>query len=316
MKHTADSVQPFAMEHADSLTMQQIITFCQVYEQGGYVGASEALGLAGPTIWEQVKALEKIYKTKLFDRSGRNIRPSAAGEVLYEMLRPILASVNSTFERLAEETDESEQRISLVTGVRMMLEELGPPLRKFQERYPASQLRLMTADNASAQQFVLDGKADLALLIEPSPALVAPGITYERLYQIEYLVALPPKHRLCRKANLTLADLTQEAMIVGNSNTIGRKMLEQARFRLGITDPLRIVVETDNSAITIACVRSGLGIGIIASRPHGNLTKNVTTRSIAEELGQVHVVAAYRQGRILTNALLTLLQLVRQINST
>jgi DNA-binding transcriptional LysR family regulator len=110
--------------------------------------------------------------------------------------------------------------------------------------------------------------------------------------------------------------LTEEALIVGNLNTIGRKMLEQARFRLGITAPLRIVAETDNSAITIACVRSGLGIGIIASRSHGNLTKNVTTRSIANEIGQVHVVAAYREGRILTNALRTLLKLVSQITKT
>lgn len=297
----------------DSLTLQQIITFCQVYEQRGYVGASETLGLAGPTIWEQVKSLEKIYKTKLFDRSGRNIRPSAAGESLYEMLRPILASVVSTFERLAEETNESAQQISLVTGVRMMLEELGTPLRKFRESYPEACLRLLTADNASAQQFVLEGKADMALLIEPSQAMIAPGIAFERLYRIDYLVALPPKHRLIRQASIRMADLTNEALIVGNPNTIGRKMLEQSRFRLGITDPLRIVAETDNSATTIACVRSGLGIGIIASRPNGNLTKHVATRSIADEMGQVHVVAAYRKGRMLTRALLALLDLIRQL---
>jgi DNA-binding transcriptional LysR family regulator len=300
-------------DHADSLTMQQIITFCQVYEQGGYVAASESLGLAGPTIWEQVKALEKIYKTKLFDRSGRNIRPSAAGEVLYQMLRPILASVASTFERLAEETVDSVQQISLVTGVRMMLEELGMPLRKFRDVYPDACLKLMSADNATAQKLVLSGKADMALMIEPSPAMIDTGIAYERLYPIEYLVALPPRHRLCRLPTITLSDLTDEPLILGNPNTIGRKMFEQARFRLGISEPPRIVVETDNSAMTIACVRSGIGVGIIASRPNGNLTKHVTTRSIADEIGQVHVVAAYRQGRIPSNALQTLLRLFREV---
>lgn len=303
-----------ATERVDTLTMQQIITFCEVYEQGGYVGASEALELAGPTIWEQVKALEKIYETKLFDRAGRNVRPSAAGEVLYKMLRPVLASVSSTFERLAEQTDASTRQISLVTGVRMMLEELGQPLRQFQTRFPDARLVLRTADNASAQQIVLSGKADLALLIEPSASLIAPGLTCERLYPIEYLVALPPRHRLCRKDSISLADLTEEGLIVGNPGTIGRKMLEQARFRLGITAPLRIVAETDNSAVTIACVRSGLGVGVIASRPNGYLTKQVATRSMANEIGQVHVVAAYREGRILTNALRTLIELIRQVS--
>lgn len=302
-----------SVDRADSLTMQQMITFCHVYERGGYAGASAALGLAGPTIWEQVKSLEKIYKTRLFDRAGRNIRPTVAGDTLYEMLRPILASVLSTFERLAEETDESAQLISLVTGVRMMLEELGSPLRKFRELYPEARLKLHTADNSSAQQWVLEGKADLALLIEPTQAMVAPGVVFERLYPIEYLVALPPRHRFIRQTNITVADLSKEPLIVGNPQTIGRKMLELARFQLGITDPLRIVAETDNSATTIACVRSGLGVGFIASRPDGKLTRQVATRSIAGEIGQVHVVAAYRRGRILTRVLLTLLKLIREI---
>ncbi|MDZ4851412.1 MAG: LysR family transcriptional regulator [Pirellulaceae bacterium] len=58
------------LHKVDSLTAQQIDTFCQVYEQGGYAGAADALGLAGPTIWEQVKSLERIYQTKLFERVG------------------------------------------------------------------------------------------------------------------------------------------------------------------------------------------------------------------------------------------------------
>ena len=219
---------------AESLTMQQIITFCQVYERGGYAAASESLGLAGPTIWEQVRSLEKIYKTKLFDRTGRNIRPSAAGKVLYEMLRPIMASVESTFQRLAEETNEAAQRISLVTGVRMMLEELGAPLRAFSKIYPDSNLRLMSADNATAQDFVLEGKADLALLIEPSQSMIQSELTYERLYPLEYLVAFPRRHPLIRQSKVTIADLIDEPLILGNPNTIVRQMFDQARFRLGI----------------------------------------------------------------------------------
>jgi DNA-binding transcriptional LysR family regulator len=312
MNRTNDFGQTADFERAHALTMQQIITFCEVYEKGGYVGASEALGLAGPTIWEQVKSLEKIYKTKLFDRTGRNIHPSVAGKLLYEMLRPLLASVDSTFEKIAEEANEYPQKIGLVTGARMMLEELGGPLGQFHQAYPQVKLALMTADNTSAQHFVLDGKADLALLIEPSPSMIAEEIHCERLYEIEYLVAMPRKHRLCRKTSITLEDLIEEELVVGNLNTIGRKMLEQARFRLGIEAPLKIVAETDNSAITIACVRAGLGIGLIASRPDGNLTKTVTTRSIASDVGRVYVVAAYRKGRILTKSLLTLLELVRQ----
>jgi DNA-binding transcriptional LysR family regulator len=312
MNVSAPGISLETAELADSLTIQQIITFCEVYEHGSYAGASESLGLAGPTIWEQVKSLEKIYKTKLFDRTGRNIRPSAAGKVLYEMLRPILASVVSTFDRLAEETNDAVQQISLVTGVRMMLEELGAPLRAFSKIYPDANLRLMSADNATAQEFVLSGKADLAILIEPSQSMVESELTYERLYPLEYLVAFPRRHPLSRQSTIAIADIIQEPLILGNPNTIVRQMFDQARFRLGINEPLRLVAETDNSAITIACVQAGMGVGIIASRPNGNLTKHVITKSLSSEIGLVHVVAAHRKGRIPTKALTKLLSLFRE----
>lgn len=296
--------------HAESLTVQQMAAFCRVYECGGYAGAAEVLGFAVPTIWEQVKTLERIYAAKLFARSGRNITPTDRGHCLYEMLRPLLAGLESTFDRL-EETVDTASEISLVTGARMMMEELGAPLRLFQKSVPQARLRLMTADNVTGQQMVLDGDADLALLIEPPPDMLARGIELETLYPVEYLVVLPPRHRLLCATAIRLADLMDERLIVGNSHTIGRMLLEQARFRLGMKKPLHIVAETDSSAITIACVRAGMGIGIIAGRPAGHLTRHVKTMSIADEVGQVQVVAAYREGRQLTDTIQRLLTLIR-----
>ncbi|QDV25518.1 LysR family transcriptional regulator [Aureliella helgolandensis] len=297
-------------DRAEALNVQQVNTFCRVYEHGGYAGAAEYLDQSGPTLWEHVKALEKIYQAQLFERSGRNIRPTDAGHALYQLLLPLLATVESTFERLAEETDDTPTEVRLVTGVRMMLEELGAPLQQFHAAYPTVRIKLLSADNRTAQQFVTEGKADLALLIEPPQELIAPGITCLRLYPIDYLAALPKRHRLIRKDNLCLEDLVDEPLIVGNPDTVGRSMLEQAHFRLGLTRPLRIVAETDNSAVTLACVRAGLGVGIIAGRPSGSLEQRIHTKSLAQEIGRVHVVAAYREGRTLTRTLQTLVDLI------
>ena len=296
----------------ESLTVQQITTFCRVFECGGYAGAAETLGLAGPTIWEQVKTLEKIYQTKLFVRSGRTITPTVAGTMLYEMLRPLLAGVASTFDRLAEQNDPADTQLRIVTGVRMMLEELGAPLRQFQKAYPNVSIRIRNADNVTAQQWILDKHVDVAFLIQPPRESLDSAIHCEPLYPLEYLVALPPRHRLARQSTIALADLIDEPIIIGSGHTIGRRQIEQAHFRLGIAKPLRVVIETDNSAVTIACVRAGLGVGMIAGRPGGQLTSTVKTRSIAEDVGRVNVVAAYRKGRLLTGALQTLLDRIRQ----
>lgn len=298
------------------LSVQQIRTFCGVYQHGGYADAEPVLGLTPPTMWEHVKSLEKIYGVELFRRSGRNIEPTEAGAMLYGLLAPLLVHLESTLDLVAEEAGGEAKEIRVVTGVRMVMEELGEPLLRFRRRFPDVKLRLMAADNREAQRLVTEGAADLALMIEPSPEMLSGGVTCCRLYPIEYLAALPPRHRLGRKPSgrpfaMSLTELACEPLIVGTPNTTGRRMLDQAWFRLGIATPPRVVTETDNSAITIACVRAGLGVGVIAGNPRGHLTRHVTTRSLAADLGQVHVVAAYRQGRQLSQVLSAVLEMIR-----
>ncbi|MEJ7639978.1 MAG: LysR family transcriptional regulator [Singulisphaera sp.] len=83
---------------ANELAVQQLRSFCIVFERQSYAAASKEIGLSVPTIWEQVQSLERKYATVLFDREGR-IVPTASAELLYESLRPLLAGLDSTFER-------------------------------------------------------------------------------------------------------------------------------------------------------------------------------------------------------------------------
>jgi DNA-binding transcriptional LysR family regulator len=286
-----------------ALSVQQMRTFCAVYESGGYAGAEEVVGLSVPTMWEQIRVLEKLYANKLFQRSGRSIKPTHAGVVLYQLLVPLLASIESTLEIISEESDLGSNVIRVVAGTRMMMEELGKPFRAFQQKFPAIRLRIMTADSYAAQQYILDGVADVALFIEPPPGVLAEPITCERLYPIDYLAAFPLRHPLLKKSQLSIVDVVSQPLILGNPNTIGRQVFEQALFRLGLSRPQTISAETDNSAVTLACVRAGLGVGILAGRSDGYLTEHVAVRSLSGEMGRVFVVAAMRRGRQLTKSL-------------
>src|SRR5262245_12372048 len=117
---------------ANDLAVQQLRSFCMVYEKESYSTAAEELGLSVPTIWEQVQALSRSYQAVLFEKRGRRIVPTAKASLLYESLRPVLAGLDSTFE-LVREGGDYPHTLTLVLGVRMMLEELGPPLKRFRD---------------------------------------------------------------------------------------------------------------------------------------------------------------------------------------
>src|SRR5688572_9802190 len=147
---------------ADDLAVQQLRSFCVVFERQSYAAAARAIGLSVPAIWEQVRALEKCYRTVLFARRGRRIEPTPAAALLYESLRALLAGLDSTFQLVREEAGDYPRTVTLVTGARMMLEDLGGPLKRFHDAQPQVCLRLLHGNRKTAEELVAAGEADLA----------------------------------------------------------------------------------------------------------------------------------------------------------
>jgi len=65
--------------------------FCAVAETKSFSKASELIHLTQPAVSLQVQAMEELYETRLFDRSGNTINLTPAGEILYKRAKEILA---------------------------------------------------------------------------------------------------------------------------------------------------------------------------------------------------------------------------------
>jgi DNA-binding transcriptional LysR family regulator len=297
---------------ANDLTVQQLRSFCIVFEKQSYAAAAREVDLSVPTIWEQVRTLEKRYRTALFKRNGRRIQPTPAAALLYPALRALLAGLDSTFQLLREEEGDHPRTVTLVTGARMMLEDLGRPLKRFRDRYPNTYLRLLHGNRKMAEELIVAGEADLALTLEPGPGVGGEGICLERAYRIDYLALFPARHPLSRKPSLRLADLAAYPLVVGHGGTYGRQLLEQALHHEGLSDRVQIITETDTSAFTIACVRAGMGIGIVAGQARGFLARDLVARSLQRQLGQAWVAFLWKKGRHLTATVHALMGLIRE----
>ena len=297
---------------ANKLTVQQMQTFCEVYRCGGYAEAARRLETTPTTLWEQVRVLQRTYQTTLFLRDGKAITATPAADSLYEYLHPLLESIRCSFDCIHEQETGGPRQVRMVVGVRMMMEELGAPLRAFAKLHPATTLQLMTADNQTAQKMIVDNHADVALMIEPFREARLQGITIRRLYEIEYLAVMSSRKKLAKRKGITIDDLVQEPLILGHPNTIVRREFDRWFARSGHASALQIQAETDNSAATIACVRSGLGIGIVAGLPDSRLTQSLTSKSLSKEMGEVFVAACTRTGYQPPDSITQLLTLIQR----
>ena len=298
---------------ADDLAVAQLRAFCVVFERESFSAAARELGLAAPTVWEQVRSLEKRYQAVLFTRRGRRIEPTQSATLLFQSLGPLLAGLDSTFDLVREQRGDFARTLTIVTGARMMLEDLAPPLAQFRRQYKSVCLRLLHRNaTAAAEELVLAGQADLALTLEPGPGVASRGVSVERAYPIDYLAVFPRRHPLAHERSLRLAAIVKHPLIVGHSGTYGRQLLEQALHHEGLSGRTQIVAETDTSAFTIACVRSGMGVGIVAGQAGGFLVRGLATRSLAPQLGQAWIAFLWKKGRQLTPTVQSLVQLIRQ----
>lgn len=304
-------MEPPTVWRAEGLGVRHVRAFCRVFRRLSYAQAARDLRLSVPTVWEQVRAVERAYDAVLFERSGRVVRPTPAAETLFPALEPLLAGFDSTLELVREQAGAGPAAITLVTGVRMMVEELGRPLRRFQELHPEVRLRLFHGDEREAERRIEAEEADLALLLDPGPGAATRAVAVERVYEVEYLAVFRPGDRLARRASLRLADLAGRPLIVGHPGTYSRQLLDHAFHREGLRDRMRVVVETDNAAYTLACVRAGMGTGVIAGRPDGILTRGLAARPLRRPLGQARIVFLSRKGRRPTRALLDLMRCIK-----
>ena len=68
----------FERHRFKEVSLQQLRSFCETARLGSLAAAANSLGLAQPTVWEQVHALERVLATKLLQRQARGSCLTAA----------------------------------------------------------------------------------------------------------------------------------------------------------------------------------------------------------------------------------------------
>ena len=178
-------------------SLSQFRSFCEVCRRGGYAAAARELMLTSPAVWEQMQALEYHYGMKLLERAGPGVRPTVHGRRLLELIRPLVAGIDSTREVLQQEDGAFPRQLVLVTNLRVLVEEISGAMRAFQRRYPAIRLAVHYTGSDEVEPRVLEGKADVALTLEPEPTDPSSAETvYEPAAKLDYLLITPRRHDL------------------------------------------------------------------------------------------------------------------------
>ena len=193
-----------------AMELRQLRYFVAVAEERHFGRAARRLLIAGPSLSQQIKVLERDLLVTLFERSPHNVALTPAGEVLLEHARVLLARAD----RARAEVRRADGRhrhitLRLAPGVEHIL---AVPLDRLYR--PASDLEatVVTMTDTEAIRAVRDDRIDAAIVwVRTAQDQDLPGII---LRHVPLLLALPVGHRLAAAAAVEVTDLAAETVVM------------------------------------------------------------------------------------------------------
>ena|GEM_PF-1473471 len=294
------------------LSLTQLRSFCEVCRVGSYAAAARDLLLTSPAVWEQLQALERHYDVPLLERHGNGVRPTLHGLRLLELVRPLLAGLESTRGVLHQSDSALPDQLTIVSNLRVLVEEISRAMFQFQSRYPSVRLEIRYTNSKDVETLVSEGIADVTLTLEPAAdESISSAIVYQPAGELDYLLVTPPKHPLLRKKSNQLQAIVGYPLVLSARDAYSRHRVQEVFHRHNLTGEVKIAVETSSDEYTLACVRAGLGVGIAIGNSSSTLYRDLGVRSLREWFGSARVGFMWRSGAYIPRLQSELAELLR-----
>jgi DNA-binding transcriptional LysR family regulator len=282
----------------DSATLK---TFAAVAEQGSFSLAGERLHLTQPAISKRIATLEQELGARLFDRIGRHISLTEAGQALLPRAHVILQEMEDSRRLIGNLSSEVNGRLSIGSSHHIGLHRLPPVLRRFTPAFPEVKLDLQFMDSETACRAVQAGRLELAIVTLP---LKPPeGLKSERIWRDPLDVVVGRKHALAGRHRISRQQLTRHPAILPSPGTFTRALLERNLAPRG--QRLKAGMTANYLEIIRMLVGVGLGWSVLPrTMLNGELAVlDILDINLSRELGTVH-----HNARTLSNAARAMLE--------
>lgn len=294
------------------LNVQRLRVLREVLAQGSFSEAASALNYTQSAVSQAIATLETEAGVPLIERDRRGVRPTTAGERLAEHAGRILTQLDAAEAELGAIAGIAGGELRLASFPTAGATLMPLAIAAFRSAHPEVTLSLVEGEPEELIPRLRDGEFDLGLIFEfEGTGELGPGLRSAPLFEDPMKLALPKGHRLARKEQVALADLSDDAWVqTSEASACARHVVRVCRAA-GF-EP-RVSFESDDYLTVQGLVAAGVGVALI---PQLALSQTVSYDIAVRELqpdGPVrHVVVATPGTGVSLPAAAAMLEILRE----
>lgn len=176
--------------------------FVAVAQAGSVRGAAETLNVAASAVSRQVILLERQFNIALFERRGRSLKLSAAGEILLNGLKSSVQGHEVTLDHLDALQGLKRGRIRIATVESISVSALPDLLAQFATDHPGVEVAVTVAGSDAVTDLVRNHDADIGFTFNPA---TVEGLDVRLVQEMEIGAVMRRDHPLARERKLLFA---------------------------------------------------------------------------------------------------------------
>src|SRR4030067_2021257 len=276
------------------IDVRHLTTFCRVAALKSFSRAAEDLFLTQPTVSGHILSLERSLSLRLFDRTGREIRLTKAGEIFLRYASKILTVRKDLLNALSEFSQGIRGELSLgastIPGEYLLPRLMGD----FKREHPRFALSLKISNTKDIVQELLQGHIEFGLI---GAKVDYPSLHYEKFEEDEIIVIAPSDHPLTRKKSVGFEDLLKEPWILREEGSGTQMTVERVLRKKGKSlKDFNVAIEMGSTSSVKEGGKAKLGLAFISRRAveeelNRNLFTSITLEGLESISRQIYIVS-------------------------
>jgi LysR family transcriptional regulator, nitrogen assimilation regulatory protein len=237
---------------------RQLYYYVKIVEAGSFSQAARTIHVAQPALSQQISELEASLGVPLLQRSARGIRPTVAGEKLYEEASSILRRLANLPGLVRSSGGDVEGMVSVGMPASLSTTMVGPFIEQCKAAFPKITLRFIDGDSEFLREEVEKSRLDLAFAYEDE---FFPVVLRQPLFRQNHFLISSRRAAPGTASSISLKEVAKIPLVLPAAMNARRIVIDRTFAEAGLS--FNLAAEAVTVSSELSAVRSGTASTIL-----------------------------------------------------